>query len=214
MYLIGNMKKNDKVCVCILDYGSGNVKSVYNLVSSLCDQVIVSNQNEIIKKATHLILPGVGAFGTSMEKIRKNIPLNSLHKAVFKYEKPFLGICVGMQVLANKGFEFGEYEGLNWINGEVRKVEVKDKSLPHIGWNNLEIKQKSPLLIDIDTQHDFYFVHSFTFRSQNDNNIIAFSHYDDRISAVINYRNIYGVQFHPEKSQISGKLLMRNFLNL
>ncbi|MGI0482882.1 imidazole glycerol phosphate synthase subunit HisH [Geminocystis sp. CENA526] len=203
-----------KISVCILDYGSGNVKSVYNLASTLCDQVIISNQNETIKKATHLILPGVGAFGSSMEKILKNIPLDILHQEVFEQEKPFLGICVGMQVLATKGFEFGEYKGLNWIHGEVQKVQVKEKSLPHIGWNNLEIKQKSPLLTDIDDQHDFYFVHSFTFRSEDENNNIAFSHYEDKISAVINYRNIYGVQFHPEKSQISGKLLMRNFLNL
>ena len=200
--------------VCILDYDSGNVKSGYNLVRTLCQNVVISNNKKNLENATHLILPGVGAFRTSMEKIRKNIPLKILEKEVLENKKPFLGICVGMQVLANKGFEFGEYDGLGWIKGKVEKIKVKEKSLPHIGWNNLEIKKESKLFKEINDQHDFYFVHSFTFRPDNKNNILAISQYEDEICAAINLDNIYGVQFHPEKSQVSGQLLIKNFLNL
>ena len=130
--------KNTKVC--ILDYGSGNVGSVYNLLKRLDYNVKVSNESNNIKDSSHLILPGVGAFGASIEKIRSVIPVDTLEKEVTIKKKLFLGICVGMQVLADQGFEFGDHKGLGWIKGKVEKLNAK--ILPHIGWNNIEIKKK------------------------------------------------------------------------
>lgn len=200
--------------VCILDYGSGNVKSVYNLLLAITDDVKISNDVLCIEKATHLILPGVGAFGASMSKIKKNLPLDCIENEVFRNKKPFLGICVGMQVLAEKGFEFGEYDGLGWLSGNVMKIDSKDKPLPHIGWNDIQIKRPSPLLNKIDNNMDFYFAHSYAFKALPDENILASTFYGEEFVSIAGRENIYGVQFHPEKSQRAGKMLMSNFLNL
>ena len=126
--------------ICILDYGSGNVASVYNLIKFLKFKCVVSNQVSEIKNSSHIILPGVGAFGESIKKIRNRLPLKILEKEILLKKKPFLGICVGMQVLAETGEEFGSHKGLGWIKGKV--IKLKAKILPHIGWNNLSIKQK------------------------------------------------------------------------
>lgn len=200
--------------ICILDYGSGNVRSVFNIFSSLTDQVIVSNQPSDIVSATHLVLPGVGAFGASMEKIKSNVPLEILKNEVFEKKKPFLGICVGMQVLADKGFEFGEHEGLGWISGVVEKLDSQDFPLPHVGWNDIAIKNKIPLLEKLDKNHDFYFVHSFVFKEKDKKNVAAKTQYGSEFNSVIFKKNIFGVQFHPEKSQKAGKILLQNFINL
>ncbi len=200
--------------ICILDYGSGNVKSVYNLVSMLTDHVLVSNQPRDIVKATHLILPGVGAFAAAMGKIRQLIPLSLLEKAVFEDKKPFLGICVGMQVLADTGYEFETAPGLGWIPGIVKRLNSVELPLPHIGWNNIEIKQNSPLIKNLNANQDFYFVHSYVLRPKFSKNIIAQTEYGENFVAIVNSNNIYGVQFHPEKSQKAGQLLINNFLNL
>jgi glutamine amidotransferase len=202
------------VKVCILDYGSGNVKSVFNLLSSITDDVKISNDISIIEKATHLILPGVGAFGASMSKIKKKLPLDIIENEVFRSKKPFLGICVGMQVLAEKGFEFGEYDGLGWLSGNVIKIDSKDKPLPHIGWNDIQIKHPSPLLHNFDNNQDFYFAHSYAFKTLSDENILATTNYGEEFISAANKENIFGVQFHPEKSQKAGKMLMLNFLSL
>lgn len=199
--------------VCILDYGSGNVKSVFNIFKKLLDDVVISNKVEDIKKSTHLILPGVGSFGASMDKINQKIPLSSVEKEVLSNKKPFLGICVGMQVLANVGYEFGKHEGLGWISGQVRKLKTDNLPLPHIGWNNVKVLKSSSLTAGLQ-QNDFYFVHSFIFEAKDEDNIIATANYGEEFAAVINKDNIYGVQFHPEKSQKSGIRLINNFLNI
>ncbi len=200
--------------VCILDYGSGNVKSVFNLVSSLVDFVEISNDVKDITEATHLILPGVGSFGSSMEKIKNQIPLDLLEKEVKENKKPFLGICVGMQVLADKGYEFGEFDGLGWISGEVKKLDSGDLPLPHIGWNNINIARDTSLLAGLDSEQDFYFVHSYVFEESDENDALAKTEYGENFTSIVNKDNIFGVQFHPEKSQKAGKLLLKNFLNL
>ena len=123
--------------VCILDYGSGNVGSVKNILEFLKFDFIISNSIQSIKDSSHIILPGVGAFGKSMEKIKKKIPLNVLEDEIINKKKPFLGICVGMQVLFNSSEEFGNFEGLGWLKGKVKKI--KAKILPHVGWNEIEI---------------------------------------------------------------------------
>ena len=198
--------------ICILDYGSGNVKSVFNILRFLNFNVKISNNKVDIKDSSHIILPGVGAFETSMKKIQENIPIDILETTV-KQGKPFLGICVGMQVLANIGYEFGEHQGLGWINGKIIKHNSIDFPLPHIGWNSIEIVNDSPLLYDIKDKEDFYFVHSFKYELENNNNLISKTNYGDFFPSIIQKENIFGVQFHPEKSQDAGQTLFNNFLN-
>lgn len=198
--------------VCILNYGSGNVKSVFNILQFLNLNPIVSNSAIDIANATHIILPGVGAFGASMEKIAKNIPVSFLETEVLIKGKPFLGICVGMQVLASEGFEFGQFKGLDWIPGVVSENNSMELPKLHIGWNNIEINKKSPLLSDISEDEDFYFVHSYSYRLLNEEHLIATSVYGNNFPAIIQKDNLFGVQFHPEKSQKAGQKLLLNFI--
>lgn len=203
--------------VCILDYGSGNVKSVFNLISSLAEQVIISNDVAEIEAATHIILPGVGAFAASMRRINEKLPLDVLREQVLVQKKPFLGICVGMQVLMQTGFEFGETPGLGWLPGKVVKLESGELPLPHIGWNNISVdksKPLSPLLAGLDQDPDFYYVHSFVCVADDDSQVQATSDYGQHFCAVIEHENVHGVQFHPEKSQRAGIRLAKNFLAL
>ncbi|MDB4127817.1 imidazole glycerol phosphate synthase subunit HisH, partial [bacterium] len=139
------------------------MKSVFNILEFLGYEVKISNSPELIRKASHLILPGVGAFGSAMERIRDRIPLRVLEEEVFENQKPFLGICVGMQVLASSGMEFGFNEGLGWIPGKVVKLDTKNLPSLHIGWNDIKIKRDFPLFSGLSDIKDFYFVHSFVF---------------------------------------------------
>ncbi len=204
----------DSVLVCIVDYGSGNVQSVYNIFKNLHSTVIVSNAPEDLNKATHIVLPGVGAFGTAMEKLQKLLLIPLLEKEVLKQRKPFLGICVGMQILAEQGFEYGTFKGLGWIPGVVKKIEAPGLLLPHVGWNNFKIPNPTPLLAGISEEMDFYFVNSFCFEAQDSKCVNAVCFYGQEFPAVISRDNMMGVQFHPEKSQKAGKILIRNFLNM
>jgi len=201
-----------KQSVCILDYGSGNVGSVYNLLNRLNYNTKISNESSDIKNSSHLILPGVGAFGDSIEKIKTQIPVDLLKDEVCNKKKPFLGICVGMQVLAEKGYEFGENYGLGWIKGTVKKLNAK--ILPHIGWNNVEIKKKSPIFLGLDNLKDFYFVNSYAFVAYDKNLIISETNYNVKFCSAIQKDNIFGVQFHPEKSHKVGELIIHNFLKI
>lgn len=198
--------------VCILDYGSGNVRSVYNLVASLTPAVVIANEAEAIASATHLILPGVGAFGASAAKVRARIPLDLVVEQVFTRRKPFLGICVGFQLLADKGYEFGEFDGLGWLGGRVDRLDSGALPLPHIGWNNIITRHASPLLEGIRPDEDFYFVHSFAFRPARERDVAAVAEYGETFAAVASRGNVHGVQFHPEKSQRAGRQLLQNFL--
>lgn len=198
--------------VCILDYGSGNVQSVLTMVRMVCPQVMVSNRVEDIDNASHLILPGVGAFGASMEKIHRLLPVEILEEQVLQQKKPFLGICVGMQVLADDGYEFGSHKGLGWIPGQVKKLADAPR-LPHIGWNSVEFSGGEPLAYGLGSETDFYFVHSFVFEPEDPDCTIATTEYGARFCSGIRHQNVVGVQFHPEKSQHFGKSLLANFLN-
>jgi imidazole glycerol-phosphate synthase subunit HisH len=198
--------------VCVLDYGSGNVASVRNMIESLAVDVVVSNDPAAIAAATHVVLPGVGAFAAAMRKVRERLPCEMLQHEVVVGGKPFLGICVGMQVLATRGLEFGEAAGLNWIGGTVRKLETADLTLPHIGWNDLTWTTDSPLSRTIESTPDFYFLHSYAFFPDDASIIEARACYGEEFPAVVRAGNICGVQFHPEKSQQAGMALLRNFL--
>lgn len=200
--------------VCILDYGSGNVQSVMNLVSTITPSVCISNEPDTIKSASHLILPGVGAFGSSMDRIRASLPLDVISGEVFGEGKPFLGICVGMQVLAERGLEFGDFDGLGWLPGVVRRLEVGNLPLPHVGWNSVEPAKPSMLTAGFGDNLDFYFVHSYVYVATSADNVSAWTEYGERFCSVVERGNVFGVQCHPEKSQKAGELLLRNFLSL
>jgi glutamine amidotransferase len=198
--------------VCILDYGSGNVKSVSNLFTSIVGEVVVSNDPADIEKATHIVLPGVGAFGAAMRRIRETLPLDVLRRRVMTEKTPFLGICVGMQVLADRGVEFGEHPGLGWVPGSVNKLDSKNLPLPHVGWNGVAAARTHPLLAGLENEPDFYFVHSFVFHAADPNDVLATTDYGEDFCSVVQKGNLYGVQFHPEKSQRAGMKLAKNFL--
>lgn len=200
--------------VCILDYGSGNVRSVWNLLDAIAPGAEVSNDPDIIRASTHLILPGVGAFGAAMTRIRQRIPLDVVEDVVLNQHRPFLGICVGFQVLAEKGFEFGEHEGLGWLPGSVTRLECGDSPLPHIGWNSADIVNTSVLFDGIGPQEDFYFVHSYAVRLADPAHVNATTEYGESFVSVGFRENVYGVQFHPEKSQRAGRRLIQNFLSI
>ena len=200
--------------ILILDYGSGNVKSVLNICKYIQDNTLISNDIENIKKCSHIILPGVGSFKSSMDKIKKNLPLEEIMNQIINKQKPILGICVGMQVLANIGYEFGECSGLSLIDGSVKKLETNKYPLPNIGWNNIIIEKDSVIFKKLDNDNSFYFVHSFAFSAKNKDDIIASSLYEKKFVCAIQKKNIFGVQFHPEKSQKSGIQLLKNFIDI
>lgn len=200
--------------VCILDYGSGNVKSLLNMVNAITNNVKISCKAQDIVDATHLVLPGVGAFGTAMQKIHEMLPMDVLGKVIMEDKRPLLGICVGMQILANKGLEFGLHMGMGLIEGYVDKLAVQGLPLPHIGWNDITCNRPSPLLTGIENNTDFYFVHSYAFHVADERNIVATTVYGEKFCCIVQKDNIFGVQFHPEKSQSAGILLMKNFFRL
>jgi imidazole glycerol-phosphate synthase subunit HisH len=199
--------------ICILDYGSGNVRSVYNILSFLDFQVKISNNINVIRNASHLILPGVGSFGAAMKRINEIIPLDVVEQEVLVKGKPFLGICVGLQVLANKGLEHEENDGLGWISGSVNKLVAKKEPLPHIGWNDIMIRKPSRLFEGLEENQDFYFVHSYAITT-DEQNVLSETVYEEAFCSSICRDNIYGVQFHPEKSQKAGQQVFNNFLSI
>jgi imidazole glycerol-phosphate synthase subunit HisH len=211
--LVNENKVLNQINVCILDYGSGNIKSVSNLISFLGYNAKVSNDIEDIQSSSHFILPGVGSFGSAMEKIKSKIPLEKLKYEIIQKGKPFLGICVGMQVLVEKGYEYGEHDGLGWLPGSVNKLDTHSYPSLHIGWNNINIKSNSLLFKGLGDINDFYFVHSYAVQTDEAYKI-SDTHYGSKFCSSVQRNNIYGVQFHPEKSQRAGQQLIHNFLSL
>ena len=215
--------------VVIIDYGSGNLKSVFNSVSHVlskstkCRKVIVTNKIAEINKASHIILPGVGSFKSCLLGFKKikNLYL-CLSENVLSKKKPFLGICVGMQMLSDKGYEGGVSKGFGWISGEVKLIDTKkvNNRVPHIGWNNLlnnskhsfiELMKKN-LGYFSENEVNAYFVHSYEFKLKNPKNELLYTNYGKRITAMVGVGNILGTQFHPERSQLFGLNFIKNFL--
>lgn len=200
--------------ICILDYGSGNQKSVYNMIEHIGYESKISDDLEIIKNSDYIILPGVGSYGGLIEKLKKKNLINILNDEVIVKKKLYLGVCVGMQIISTFGEEFGINFGLNWIPGVVRKLQTTTNILPHIGWNNIKIEKKNEILNNIDENSDFYFLNSFCFVPNDKKYVLASTYYDENFTSIINKDNIFGVQFHPEKSQKSGIQIISNFLKL
>ena len=205
--------------VVIIDYNSGNLHSVFNafeLIKSNNQQIIISSDANDLKSATHIVLPGVGAFADCISGLNAaSGMIEQLKKQVLILKKPFLGVCVGMQLLATEGYEHGKYKGLNFIPGKVIRIDDKNNSLkiPHIGWNDLQLKSNNhPFLKGIKSGDHAYFVHSYHFVCEDQNNVLATVNYGQDINAIIVKDNIFAVQFHPEKSQSVGLELLGGFL--
>ena len=204
------MRKRD---LCIVDYGMGNLLSVVSALDSLECRSIVSSDPDRISKADALILPGVGAFGEAMERMRALGLLDALEDRVLKAGVPFLGICLGMQLLGTKSTEGGGHEGLGWIDSKVDTIPLDSSiRIPHIGWNEVTWTGGESFNKNIVQGSHFYFNHSFCMVSAS-NSAVAVVDIGRPLVAAIMKDNIWGVQFHPEKSQNNGRRLLRNFIN-
>lgn len=203
--------------ITILDYGSGNLNAIKNIYDRLNIHFEFADTKELVEKAEHIILPGVGAFDETISTLQNNGFLNVLNKKVLEEKVPILGICVGMQMLANNSEE-GTLNGLGWIPGSVKKFDKNiipgKPKIPHLGWNSIEIIRDSPLFKNIDPEIGFYFVHSYYYECKDEMNVLCKTEYGRHFHSAVNCGNIYGVQFHPEKSHDNGIELLRNFAYL
>ncbi len=198
--------------IVIIDYGMGNLKNVYNALKHLNIPSKVSNEISEIKGADKLILPGVGAFNKAMYNLN-NRGLTDVIKDKVNSGTPILGICLGMQMLFQKGYENGECNGLSFIDGNVKLLEPKEKvKIPHIGWNRLEYNSQNDLIKGLDENSFVYYVHSNAATNMNDKNLIGFSNYGGiKVPSIVCKDNVYGTQFHPEKSGEVGLKILKNF---
>lgn len=200
----------------IIDYGMGNLLSVQRAFEKCgSDAVIIDNPLEL-RDAERIVLPGVGAFPDAMDNLRKNGWIEELNRAVLEKETPILGICLGMQLLADKGYEVRECDGLGYIPGEIiRFTQTQEKErIPHVGWNEILKREDSPLFDGIADGTNYYFVHSYHFRVANEENIATVTPYCGEFVSSVMKDNIVGTQFHPEKSQKAGFKLIKNFLSM
>jgi len=207
--------------VAIIDYGSGNLRSAAKAFeraaaeNALAQRILVTSDPKIVADASHIVLPGVGAFGDCRAGLY-GVPgmVDALQREVIERGKPFIGICVGMQLMATRGVEHGVYPGLDWIAGDVTRIEPADKALkiPHMGWNVLENVAQHPVTAGITDGMHAYFVHSFAITPRDPKAVLAQTDYGGKIAAMVGRDNMVGTQFHPEKSQETGLRLIANFL--
>ncbi len=204
----------------IIDYGAGNLHSVCAAFRRLSSEaaIEVTNDPERVKDASHIVLPGVGAFGDCIKALRDcNGMVDALQDSVIHKGTPFLGICVGMQMMMEHGHEHGIHEGLGWLQGDVVALSPEDTTLkiPHMGWNELQMSGTAhPALEGIHSGDHAYFVHSYHVQCNNAGNVLASVDYGGSVAAVIGRDNLIGTQFHPEKSQQCGAKLLENFLKM
>ncbi len=206
--------------ITIVDYGSGNVLSAQKSFVKIAKDnnievdVLISKKLNDVKDSTHVVLPGQGAFSTCMNGLKKTDGLiDELYEFALIKKKPFLGICVGMQMLANISEENGDHEGLGWIDGQIKLLPEDNLKLPHMGWN-LVTPTNSKYNNLISTKNDYYFVHSYYFECADKDNILAETQYGTNFASIVGKENIYGVQFHPEKSSSQGLNLLKEFIRV
>ena len=207
--------------IAVIDYGSGNLKSAAKALEvavnnvNLSSKIVVTSNPKIIKQSDKIILPGQGSFRDCYLGIKKIPGLNeTLNEFVLVKKKPIFGICVGMQLFAKTGYESQETKGFGWIDGEVRKINNINKTLklPHMGWNQIEFKKDFLLFSGIENESHMYFVHSYEFLTKQKDCIVATTNYGNSIIVAVAKDNIFGTQFHPEKSQKNGLKLLENFI--
>lgn len=202
--------------VTIVDYGMGNIQSVRKTLSLAGVSSSVSSEPDVIISAKRLILPGVGHFGKAMGNLRSRGLTEALDEAVLKRKMPILGICLGMQLMAQCSSE-GDEEGLGWFDGSVVRFEVQDElryKVPQMGWNQAQHAKPSVLLKNIDQSSEFYFLHSFHYITKTPCEILMNTTYGYNFASAIEKENMYGFQFHPEKSHEVGMLLLKNFADI
>jgi glutamine amidotransferase len=203
--------------IVIIDYGMGNLRSVQKAFEKVGATAVISNDHTLIKESSKLVLPGVGAFKDAMNNLAKLGLIDLLHEEVIGKKKPFLGICLGMQLIAAKSFEFGETEGLGWIDAQIVRFDFTDRStalkVPHVGWNNVAFANPSPLFKNIPDGSDFYFVHSYYFDADR-RYATGITDYGVEFISSVQKENIFATQFHPEKSQMYGLKIIENFVRL
>ncbi len=200
----------------IIDYGMGNIKAFSNIYKSLNVPHKVVKVEEHLEDVEKIILPGVGAFDHAMRQLNRSGFLDALNDLVLNQKKPVLGVCVGMQMMANCSEE-GILKGLGWVDATVNKFnkeELNNKPLPHMGWNSVDCTIDNQLFKNIGVNSRFYFLHSYYFNPENKENSIALAGYGKKFTCAVNRGNIFGVQFHPEKSHHNGVQLLKNFSNL
>ena len=207
--------------IAVIDYGSGNLKSAAKALEAaanninLDSKIIVTSDPKIIKECKKIILPGQGSFRDCYLGIKKIAGLeDALNEFVLVKKRPIFGICVGMQLFGDIGYETQETRGFGWINGEVRKINNINKTLklPHMGWNQIELKKDFVLFSNLKNKSHMYFVHSYEFITKEKDCIVATTNYGNSITVAVVKENIFGTQFHPEKSQKNGLIILENFL--
>ena len=201
--------------IAIVDYGVGNLFSLCSSFAAVGAEAVVTSDRDVIRRADKIILPGVGAFGDAAQKLRQS-GLADVLKEEVAAGKPLMGICLGMQLLFEKSFEYGEHEGLGLIPGEIRPIAdviPKDLKIPHIGWNALHFQKESPLFSKIREGDCVYFVHSF-YAANCDDAVLATAEYGAELTAAVSHKNVFGCQFHPEKSGAVGLDILRAFCEM
>lgn len=204
--------------IAILDYDIGNIRSIFNAFKTLDTNPVVTDKPEVILQADGVVLPGVGAFPTGMDNLSARQLIDVIREYI-RSGKPFLGICLGMQMLLEESDEFGQSKGLGLIEGRVEKLRVNKLRLPHISWNEIQRPEKvnweNTIFRNVGKDDNFYFVHTFAANPKHDENILSTTSYDGYSFCSAVYKdNIYGVQFHPEKSAVVGLRILENFTKL
>jgi glutamine amidotransferase len=203
--------------ITIINYGSGNINAIGNIYERQKIPFRIADRPEEVNGSEKIILPGVGAFDETIAMLDESGFREILDREVLESRVPVLGICVGMQILANKSEE-GKLPGLGWIGGEVKKIDknllIQKPKIPHLGWNSIEVIKKNALFENVDQEEGFYFLHSYYFECFNEEDVLSHTFYGKNFASSVNNQNIYGVQFHPEKSHQNGIKLLENFANL
>lgn len=203
--------------ITIVNYGSGNINAIGNIYTRLNIPFSIAHEPKSLIGAEKIILPGVGAFDETMSVLDKSGFREVLDEEVLGKKTPVIGVCVGMQILGEKSEE-GKLSGLGWIKGEVKKFDINKLQLkpkiPHLGWNSVKKSKESPIFSNIDEEQGFYFLHSYYFECADPADIMSQTNYGGEFTSSINHENIFGVQFHPEKSHTNGITLLKNFANL
>jgi glutamine amidotransferase len=201
--------------VAIVDYGMCNLDSVRRAVEECGSTAVITRDPHVVEQADRIILPGVGAFGEAIHNLRAASLDTAMTEQVIGKQIPFLGICLGMQLMAKSSTENGHFDGLGWIDAEVhRLIPQQHERIPHIGWNDIQIQRPSRLLTAINSGSNFYFVHSYHVKCSQPQDVAATTAYADGFVSAIEHEWLFGVQFHPEKSQKLGLQVLRNFLNI